>query len=357
MDLEALLDRLAAVAPTDRPFLSLYVDTRPDDTGRDHWMPIVRKELGERGRSFGERTPARTAYEADAERILRWLESETRASANGVAVFASEAAGVFEAVQLETPVERTELFVGDTPHLYPLARLLDRYRRYAVVVTDTHLARILVIALGTIQARGEVANEKVRRSMAGGWSQARFQRHAEKFQKEHMKEVVDALERIVREERLERVIVAGDEVALPLFREALPKALEPLVVEATGGLDLASSDAEILRETLEVERRAEQRDEAALVARAVDAYRAGGLGMLGLAGVRAALDNGQVHELILVADAERLEGADGAATADALVVKARQTAARVTFVEDAALLAEAGGVAALLRYRLHRRAA
>jgi peptide subunit release factor 1 (eRF1) len=356
MDLAVLLDRLAAVEPTDRPFLSLYVDTRPDDTGRDHWMAVVRKELGERARSFGERTAARAAYDADAARIVSWLERETRPSANGVAVFAGESASIFEGAQLEAPVEQTELFVAPTPHLYPLARLLDRYRRYAVVVTDTHLARIFVIALGAIRARGEVANEKVRRSMAGGWSQARFQRHAEKFQKDHMKEVVNALERIVRDEGLERIIVAGDEVALPLLRDALPKALAARVVE-TGGLDLASSDSEILRATLPVERREEQRDDAALVARALDAYRAGGLGMIGLAGVRAALDNGQVHELIVVADASRLEGADGAATADTLVAKARQTGARVTVVEDAALLAEAGGVAALLRYRLQRRAA
>ena len=45
------------------------------------------------------------------------------------------------------------------------------------------------------------------------------------------------------------------------------------------------------------------------------------------------------------------------ALADTLVAKARQTSARVTFVEDAALLAEAGGVGALLRFRLQRRAA
>ena len=76
-----------------------------------------------------------------------------------------------------------------------------------------------------------------------------------------------------------------------------------------------------------------------------------------LAGTRAALDNGQVHELLLVASPDRLEGADGAATANELVTKARQTDARVTFIEDAALLAEAGGVGALLRYRLHRRSA
>ena len=68
MDLDALLDRLAEVEPTEQPFISLYVDTRPDNTGRPHWGPTVRKELGERARSFGARTSARAAYDADAER-------------------------------------------------------------------------------------------------------------------------------------------------------------------------------------------------------------------------------------------------------------------------------------------------
>ena len=50
-------------------------------------------------------------------------------------------------------------------------------------------------------------------------------------------------------------------------------------------------------------------------------------------------------------------GPDGAAIADELVARARQTDARVICIEDAALLAEAGGVGAILRYRLQRRAA
>src|SRR5919201_791336 len=255
MDLDALLDRLAAVEPTDQPFISLYVDARPDNTGRPHWGPVVRKELSERARAFGERTGARTAYDADAERITAWLDAEPRTSAQGFAVFACEAADLFEGVELNAPVD-TELVVGRVPHLYPLARLLDQWRRYAVVVTDTHQAHIFVVALGAIRERSRVENMKTSRSGVGGWSQARFQRHVEKFHREHVKELVDPLERIAR-------------------------------------------------------------DDAERVARVLDAYRAGGLGMIGVAGVTAALDHGQVHELLIVADPSRLEGANGAAVADA----------------------------------------
>jgi peptide subunit release factor 1 (eRF1) len=38
--------------------------------------------------------------------------------------------------------------------------------------------------------------------------------------------------------------------------------------------------------------------------------------------------------------------------ADELVTRARQTGARITFIEDASLLAEYGGAAALLRFRI-----
>jgi peptide subunit release factor 1 (eRF1) len=355
MNLNALLDRLADVAPTDRPCISLYVDTRPDNTGRPHWGPVVRKELTERARSFPERSAERAAYDADAERALRWLEAEPRASAAGLAVFACESAGVFEGVELAAPVD-TELVVGRVPHLYPLARLLDQWRRYAVVVTDTHIARIYVVALGSIRPRASVESPKVSRSAAGGWSQARYQRHIEKFHREHVKELVDALERLVRDEGIDRVLLAGDEVVVPLVRQALPKTVAERVVEV-GNVDVTSTDAEVLHETLDAARAQDARDDAERVARVLDAYRAGGLGMIGVPGVSAALDNGQVHELLLVADPSRLEGADGRTIADALVAKARQTSARVSFVEDPVLLAEAGGVGALLRFRVHRRAA
>jgi peptide subunit release factor 1 (eRF1) len=43
---------------------------------------------------------------------------------------------------------------------------------------------------------------------------------------------------------------------------------------------------------------------------------------------------------------------DAAQVADDLVTKARQTAARITFVEDPALLEPFGGVAAILRFRI-----
>jgi peptide chain release factor subunit 1 len=353
---ESLLDQLAHVPLTGQPFLSVYVDARVDDTGRNHWSAEVRKELGERAKSYRERTPAREAFEADAARVLAWLASEARPSANGIVVFACESATVFEAVQLDVPLAETEIVVGVEPHLYPLARLADQYRRWAVVVTDRQLARIFVMALGRIEARGEIAGVEARGSMAGGWSQARYQRHIENYHLHHIKEVVQELERIVRLESIEHVAIGGEESALTLLRDQLPKSLASMVTELSG-VGVHARETDILREALEAARERDAQDDADRVARMYDAYRAGGLGMVGVTGTRAALERGQVHELLIVAQPDRLEGVDGPAIADDLVAKARQTSARVVVIDDAALLAEAGGVGALLRYRLNRRAA
>ena len=89
------------------------------------------------------------------------------------------------------------------------------------------------------------------------------------------------------------------------------------------------------------------------------------LAVVGGEGVRAALELGQVEELVITADPTILEPAaaspphlpDAERTpeetlADELIVKARSTAAHVRFIEDPALLAAYGGVAASLRFKL-----
>ena len=357
IDVDSLIDRLTEFTPSATPFTSVYLDTRPDEHGHDRFGPFVRKELGARARTFPERSQARALFERDAARILGYLDANARPSSNGIAIFACAGANdFFEAVQLEVPIEESEVYVGDAPHVYPLARLSDRYKRYAVVLTDTHLARIFVIGLGRIEATGSVESVKTNRTMVGGWSQARYQRHVENYHLQHVKEVVDALDRVVREEAITHVVLAGDEVVLPLIRAQMPKHLEARVADVLR-MEVTTPDAEVLRQTLEAMRAQDARDDADRVRRMFDAYRSGGLGVVGVAATRGALDNGQVHELLLSATPPPNAREDWPAIADELVTKARQTSATVTMIEDPALMAEADGVGGLLRYRIGRRAA
>src|SRR5438552_4120435 len=122
--LSAQLDRLADWDPGPFPVVSLYLNLQPDDRGRDHFAPFVRKELDDRIATFGSEGPERASLHEDARKIREYVDAIDRA-ANGLAVFCASGADLFEALPLAAPIPEHQLFISDEPHLYPLARLID----------------------------------------------------------------------------------------------------------------------------------------------------------------------------------------------------------------------------------------
>jgi hypothetical protein len=368
------LNRLTAFEPADAPVLSLYLDMRTDQHGRRNHDVFLRKAFPERRRVLTNH--ARTSYDKDVQRISDYLGA-VPASVHAVAIFACAARNDFwEAFALEAPFENHWLFIGSVPHLYPLMRVNDRFPRYAALLVDTNAARLFVFGLGTREAQTEVHNAKTRRTSMGGSAQARYQRHIENFHLLHMKEVVDELDRVVREEALERVVVACDAVARPLLMEQLPKHLAEKVIDLLA-LDVNTPEHQILAKTLETLRTHDAAGDAEHVQRMLDAWNAGGLAVVGPEETLQALERGQVEELLITASPELLRRAkeltgnvapgpvdvdtsapnvtadsDRYRLADHFVVHAHMSAARIRFVEDPALLAKVGGVGALLRFRI-----
>jgi len=385
MALTEQLDRLARFEPAPYPVVSLYLNTQPDQHGRDQFHAFVRKEFRARADTYASGTPERQSLDRDFERIGVYLDNELQASANGVAIFACSAGDLFESIQLDAPLADNWIFIGDQPHLYPLARLASQYPRFAAVLADTNTARILVFAQGTVERSEAIEGVKTRRTSQGGWSQARYQRHIANYHLQHVKEVVDTLDRIVRDEALEQILIAGDPVVLPLLREQLPKHLAEKVVDEMN-LPTTAPAHQVLKASLESMQRLNEQTDRERVDAALGAYRAGGLGIVGPDETLLALTNGQVDELLITASLQTLSGLKGTRAAqmalandaglaeaavetaaggeaeradigtvrlaDELVTKAQQTAARITFIEDPSLLEPYGGVAALLRYRI-----
>jgi len=314
---------------------------------------FLRKALPERAHSL--KGDARKSFERDAERIREYLETERRPSANGLAVFACSARDeFFEAVQLEAPLEQHQLFIGSLPHLYPLARINDQYPRYAALLLNTNSASLFVFGLGTTEKTRQVTNVKTRRTSMGGWSQARYQRHTENFHLLHMKEVVSVLDRVVIDEQLNQIVVACDDAARPALMEQLPKHLAEKVVDVIA-MDMKTPEHQVLAETLEALRRKDAHTDAEHVEAMLDAWRAGGLAVVGPEGTLFALEVRQVEELLIVAKPEQLRAAPGVdplELAGTLVTKAQQNNARIRFIENSELLADVGGVGALLRFNI-----
>lgn len=356
MPLSEYLDQLSSFEPTTLPVISLYLNAQADQHGRDNFEPFVRKEFAALERTYQLRSAERSSLERDTERIRAYLRGELRPSTNGLAIFACAGKDdYFVALQLNAPIQRNQLFVGNQPHLYKLAKISDEYRRYAAVIADTNSARIFVFGLMKTLDRKQIESPKLSRTKMGGWSQARYQRHVRNYYLQHAKEVVDALERIVREEDIEQIFFAGDEVVIPILQEQLPPRLARKVGDFLR-IDVRTPEHEIIAETLEVMREHDALTDAELVARLFDQYRSGGLGVVGLRQTLTALDRGQVDQLLLSARMEEIRGDSGEDiepfTSNELVTRAKRTSAGVNFIEDPALLAAVGGVGAMLRFPL-----
>jgi peptide chain release factor subunit 1 len=388
------VDALAAFEPVPLPVLSLYLDTTPGGDGRPTFGPYLRREFADRLRGYALTADASASLDADLERITSYIDAKLESRTRGLAIFACAGAGLFEAVQIEAPFPAHQLVVSDRPHLYPLARLDDQWPRYAAVLVDTHRARVFVFATGRRSHTADVEGQKTKQVKVGGWSQARYQRHVQNFHQQHVKEVADVLARVVDAEQIAQIVILGDANLVPKLRAELPKAIDEKVVDVMP-FDRHEPDDEVLARTLETVRASDAEADQAVVEELLGEYRRGGLAVVGAAATQAALLMGQVDRLVIAADpaaidvssvgptgrgpvehtgsaALGLDVVDGAAAqaseddasrqaatvgtdervADELVRLARQTDAAVRFIEDAALVAPAGGVGAFLRFDL-----
>jgi peptide subunit release factor 1 (eRF1) len=195
----------------------------------------------------------------------------------------------------------------------------------------------------------------------------RYQRHVENFHLRHAKEVVAALERVVAEEGVQQIILAGDEVIIPMLQEQLPAQLSERVVDVLR-LDINMPEHEVLKQTMDALRGWDAGTDAEAVEQLLNQYRAGQLGTVGARGTLAALERGQVDTLLISAAPEAVRdnapaepaadpgaavpGGDDTPIAERLVRLAQQTSAAVRVIEDPALLADVGGVGATLRFRI-----
>jgi peptide chain release factor subunit 1 len=377
-----LLDRLVSFEPTPFPVISVYLNTQADQNGRDNFDSFVRRELKAHAKRWTMRTPERESFDRDAERINEYLRDELKPSSNGAAIFACSAErDFFEAAQFDAPIAENHLSISYQPSVYPLARFIDHYPPYVALVADTSVAHLYVFGVGEEVEQRDIVGPNVHRTMIGGWSQARFQRHIDNIRAHHAKEVVEELDRLTREENIERIVLAGDEVIIPMLREQLPQRLGQMVID-TLRLDVTTPEHEVMKASFEAVRAHDAREDAAKVEKLLDKHLGSGYAVTGARDTLIALTLGQVEEIFLSASeqdvrddltgkaaelipglpaqgpAEGPGGAEGngrarsAVIADELVARARHTNADVTFIEDATKLAGCGGVGAKLRFRL-----
>ncbi len=355
-ELQALVDYKG-----EQGVLSVYLDTDLADKSKD----AVKLMFRERMRELQEQA------QAEIESVKEFLDYEYDWQSKGLAVFSADEA-LWRVVYLPVPVESRAVF-SERPYLRPLSDVLDRFSRYSVALVDRESLQLFSVDGGKIQPETETFGEELKRHKQGGWAAARYQRHEENLALHNLKHAADIVESFLERAEGDGLVLAGSSEILAQFRKLLPPSVQEKVLgEFSIGME-APAD-QVLDMSLDVARQADLKRERELVQAAITAAAKGDPGATGLSDTLYALYQGRVRTLlvdenyyqagwvcancghVLIEAAEEcplchhqeiLETQD---IVDLAIHKAIETGAEVNIVRGNEKLAEAGGVAATLRY-------
>ena len=349
--LKDLMRCLAEATSTEALILTLYIDVRPeahgDRPGERNELIVVRDRLNAIADTLDPHTDARESFEADRARIEELLEGDDLNATDGVAVFACNRIGLWEAIGSNVAFD-TQIAAGPTGELFQLARMLDESVSAVVAVVDTNTCRLFVTRRGGLEERRglDEPTEEHQRHDVGGWSQARYQRHIDMQDKRFAKEAAVVIERLVQREKPQHVILAGDERAISVLDGELSEVVRPLV-DYVARLEMRSSIDEVRAEVAPILGALEAAESQDAADRAIAGRRAGDLGVTGIDATMAALEAGQVDQLVIDESASM----DRDLRAE-LIRQASLTDAGVEIVHKHAGLARYEGVGATLRFRI-----
>ena len=293
------LRRLAEVR-LDRPIvLSLYLDLDPAQfatpparaTAIRSLLDAAERRLRERD---GLAHDDRTDLHASLQRAAALLEHDLPADgAQSVAIFASNAASLFEVLPLPRPVP-SRVAIGRSPLVGPLARL-ERRERWCVALVSRRDARIFRGSPESLREVEQIHDVVFGQHDQGGWSQARYQRGIEKEKDDHLKHTAEALMKHFKRQPFQRLILGGPREVVADFESKLHDYLAArLAGRIEVDVDTATPD-KVLEKTQPLFEAIEEEREAAALERLGEGSRAA----QDLEEVLPALNERRVERLLL----------------------------------------------------------
>ena len=209
-----------------------------------------------------------------------------------IAIFASYKNGFEKHVMLPMHIENL-LIVDSSPYLRPLARILDEWESFTLLLVSSNFAKIYSIYLGKVKDTKKISKDIMNKHKKGGWSQARFNRLRKGAIHTFYKEVIEKL----KEHTDEQIIIAGPGTAKNELIQMLPQILKNRIVDV---IDINVHDENrLLKESIHLISEKEKRKSHEAVKYLKQEILKDCLYSYGIEETLKAVKNGQVELLII----------------------------------------------------------
>jgi peptide chain release factor subunit 1 len=231
--------------------ISLYLDLDPSSTPTPADFAtrvnalidgIERTESAQRAQLTHEQ---REGVRKDVQRLREYFEQEfQRDGALGFSVFCGWLDNLWVPSALSGRVPDA-VKVNRSLYLAPLVSLVGRGEGALVVFVGRERGDVYRLRAGKLEEVVEQTDETPGRHDQGGWSQSRYQRHIEKLVQDHLKDVAEHVDQLMRRLRGPRVILVTTEETRSEFENVLSNDAKKAIIGWTTA-ESHASPAELL---------------------------------------------------------------------------------------------------------------
>jgi peptide subunit release factor 1 (eRF1) len=305
------LARLTEVRPGSYRVVSCYLKLEPRDRSRGKYLIKFKNRVKAALKGLprlGLDRPAQDAATRDLDRMQTHLRMvENLPSTQGVALFACEGIGLFEALPLPV-VYRSRLAVDRTPLIRELASVEDEFGRLLTVVFDRTSARFFeVTAYRTTELKDLRADSTRGKRFhpdhdSPGWGEHAFNNRIRQEKQRHFEAIARELFAIDRRHPAHGIVLAGTGTDAGVVEPFLHNYLVERVIGTAKLNPKDATSALVHSATLAVREAYERASERSLVHEMREGLGSG-WGVNGIMPTLRALSRGQVRSLLVHADA------------------------------------------------------
>lgn len=356
---------LSEVYDTKPTFLSIYLNLH--DKNYKKFMEKREKEVSKILKKDRE---LHNVFEKNIESIKEHMKTMFL-NKKGLAIFCNSEKDFLKAFQF--PKSLGNLFVVDSsPYIRQIVCFLEEYENFCLILIDHSNARMFLISAAEIADKKEIHKDIFHHHKKGGFSQMRYQRIREGNILHFFKEAVEDISKMIKDEDVRRIIIAGPQVPKKQFMEHLTKDMQEKVIGFIE-TDIDTPQSELLKEAFGIFFEKEREEETEMVENLKNEILRDGLAVFGVKETMNALHTGKAEKILLnmgikirgwkcerckvveKGDVENCKYCNqkvySVDVIEEIVEDAEKMGTEMEFIEPNETLEEIGGIGAFLRYK------